>query len=286
MRRARLAIALSLALAVMWGGLGTAQAQAQTTVYACVALNSGSVRVVPAGNTCKNGEYLVQWAVVGPTGPPGPVGPTGSAGPVGPVGPSGPAGAVGPVGPAGPAGPIGATGAAGPVGAAGPAGPTGATGATGATGEQGPQGATGPEGPAGPEGASGANVYIEGAGPILVETLHAGDDNYALAQITGGAKALRCLVSATVNITGESLQDAQPGLQAATWVSPDTYFTDNRTGGRFPRSSSGVSTLERVSWFYLAPGQSARFGVRVFGVTGDWVGATVGGSLQYVCFER
>lgn len=77
---------------------------------ACVNPGNGGMRLVAAGEACRNNETRVEWNVAGPAGPPGP------AGPVGPAGATGPAGPAGPVGPEGPAGPIGPVGPAGPAG--------------------------------------------------------------------------------------------------------------------------------------------------------------------------
>jgi len=87
-------------------GVGVVAAQAQTgnVIYACVNSKSGKVTIVAAGSTCKAGETLVTWNIVGPAGPPGPAGPSG---PAGPAGPPGLAGAAGPAGPQGPEGPMG-----------------------------------------------------------------------------------------------------------------------------------------------------------------------------------
>jgi hypothetical protein len=57
-------------------------------IHSCVNNNSGVVRVVGAGVTCKAGETPLDWAqqgVPGPQGIPGPQGPTGPAGPAGAV---------------------------------------------------------------------------------------------------------------------------------------------------------------------------------------------------------
>lgn len=74
---------------------------------ACVNPGNGGMRLVAAGEACRNNENRVQWNVVGPAGP---------QGPVGPQGPPGPQGATGPQGPAGPQGPQGLQGATGPQG--------------------------------------------------------------------------------------------------------------------------------------------------------------------------
>ncbi len=137
-------------------------------IYACARDNGtpseGLVRLINAGESCRRGEVMLQWNVVGPKGDTGPMGPQGFVGPQGPagaVGPQGPAGAVGPQGPAGPQGAVGPEGPAGPkgeIGATGATGATGETGATGATGETGPAGATGATGPQGEPGTTGQDA--------------------------------------------------------------------------------------------------------------------------------
>jgi hypothetical protein len=125
-------------------------------IHACFNPNSGEIKIVNGGDTCKNNEIALDWNGVGPQGAPGPVGP---------AGPQGPQGEVGPAGPAGPAGPEGPQGAPGPVGPVGPQGPQGEVGPAGAAGPEGPQGMPGPVGPVGPAGPQGEVGSVGAAGP-------------------------------------------------------------------------------------------------------------------------
>src|SRR5262245_52148437 len=71
-----------------------------TTYYACVNRQSGSLYMVTANDTCKNGGYTkISWNQVGPQGPQGPQGPAGVDGQPGPAGPQGLQGPQGPAGP-------------------------------------------------------------------------------------------------------------------------------------------------------------------------------------------
>src|SRR4051794_7411291 len=76
-------------------------ASTPSTISACVQNNSGTVKIVDAGDTCHGNESLLTWNQQGPTGATGPAGPkgdTGAAGPAGATGPAGPAGAPGAAG--------------------------------------------------------------------------------------------------------------------------------------------------------------------------------------------
>jgi hypothetical protein len=105
-----------LALTMLAVGLGvgvgvTAFAiPADPSVHACVANNTGAVRIVSASTHCYSNEHALTWSITGPPGPIGPQGPHGPAGPTGPQGVQGPIGLTGATGPAGPAGPAGAAG--------------------------------------------------------------------------------------------------------------------------------------------------------------------------------
>lgn len=101
---------------------GVAMAQTSGTITACVADNSGNVRIVGSSADCKPNEMATAWSQQGPQGPQGPQGVPGPQGPhgvPGPEGPQGPQGPTGPQGPQGPQGPGGATGATGPAGVSG-----------------------------------------------------------------------------------------------------------------------------------------------------------------------
>ena len=131
------------------------------TIHACVDRKNGQVRIVPAGESCRNSEAATQWNAEGPAGPAGPRGDSGPAGKQGSAGPAGQSGDPGPAGPqgdpgaAGPQGEVGPAGSQGEVGPAGPSGAPGPAGPQGATGPAGPPGDAGPVGPAGTPGVSG-----------------------------------------------------------------------------------------------------------------------------------
>ena len=82
------------------GGIAATLAQpTPTTIRACVANNTGSVRLVSSNASCYANEHVVEWSAtggVGPQGPPGQPGQPGPAGPAGQAGPPGPPGATGP----------------------------------------------------------------------------------------------------------------------------------------------------------------------------------------------
>jgi hypothetical protein len=123
-----------------------AQASAQA-IHGCYNNKSGRLRVVKAGQSCKEDETAIHWSRTGPAG---------AAGSAGAEGPEGRRGATGSAGAQGAAGVPGVAGATGPTGATGAAGARGATGATGVTGETGPTGAPGGPGAAGTAGTAGA----------------------------------------------------------------------------------------------------------------------------------
>ena len=81
-------------------------------ISACVN-NTGAIRIIAQGATCRSGESPLHWNVVGPQGP------QGLQGIAGPAGPAGPQGAVGPKGDKGDQGLTGAQGIQGPAGPAG-----------------------------------------------------------------------------------------------------------------------------------------------------------------------
>jgi hypothetical protein len=111
-RFARLLLVVGLLATGVGIGVGvTAFAiPADTTVRACVANNTGAVRIVGASAACYSNEHLVTWSITGPPGPIGPQGPTGPQGATGSQGPTGAAGSPGPAGPQGLIGPIGPSG--------------------------------------------------------------------------------------------------------------------------------------------------------------------------------
>lgn len=134
-----------MALAVTFVGVatvGVASAAATGVIDACVNTNSGEIKIVMAGETCKPNWMSLQWNAQGVAGAAGATGATGATGLTGATGAAGANGAAGATGNTGLTGATGATGGNGPIGATGPGGPTGDSGATGATGSQGPAGLT------------------------------------------------------------------------------------------------------------------------------------------------
>lgn len=77
---------------------------AQGMYHGCVNASSGQLRVLAAGETCKNGETAIDWSQTGPPGPQGIQGEKGDRGPQGDKGDPGVQGAQGQQGPQGPAG--------------------------------------------------------------------------------------------------------------------------------------------------------------------------------------
>ena len=86
---------LALGLLIMWIAPLAATGSSTSVIYACVKHNTGDVRLVHPGQSCRHSETRVQWNVKGPVGPVGPTGPMGLAGPAGPMGPTGPEGPAG-----------------------------------------------------------------------------------------------------------------------------------------------------------------------------------------------
>src|SRR5688572_6302803 len=94
----------TMAVIVILGRVAPVEGQVSppTIIRACIAKNSGDLRILATDDTCKSNETALQWNVPGPTGPSGPIGVTGPMGPqgvTGATGPQGPAGATGPQGP-------------------------------------------------------------------------------------------------------------------------------------------------------------------------------------------
>jgi hypothetical protein len=79
-------------------------------IHACVAVETGVVRIVPTQEACTAQEAARSWGVIGAVGPQGPKGEPGEPGPAGAQG------AQGVPGPAGPAGTQGEPGPQGPPG--------------------------------------------------------------------------------------------------------------------------------------------------------------------------
>lgn len=117
---------LVIATALVSAGLATAvtgniYADSTGAYRGCVG-NSGLLRVLGSGDSCRAKEVAIEWNQAGQPGPAGSQGPQGEPGPTGPQGPQG---ATGPQGADGPQGETGATGAQGPTGPQGAAGVSG-----------------------------------------------------------------------------------------------------------------------------------------------------------------
>lgn len=220
-------------------GSATTDAQSPDVLRACVSPGQGQLRLIGANGSCRNGEQLVVWSVVGPQGPPGEQGDPGEVGPVGPQGPAGPAGPTGPAGAdgaVGPAGPAGADGAAGLVGAEGATGPAGQAGATGATG------ATGPEGPAGATGATGLLGLTGAAGPQGVQG-EKGDQGQVGLQGPPGLKGDRGEVGPAGSVGPQGASGASAAVTKTTVITfgePESvaFMTTSRTSSGVPYVSS------------------------------------------------
>lgn len=82
-------------------------------IHACVTKTSGALRIIAPTQTCKNGEFPLDWNIQGATGPAGPQGPQGLQGLQGQTGATGATGLQGPTGPVGGQGPQGVPGISG-----------------------------------------------------------------------------------------------------------------------------------------------------------------------------
>ena len=143
--------ALALVLTgVALGVTSNAYTDAEGVYHGCVRIDSGQLRMLASGESCKNSETAIDWNRVGPQGP------QGIQGIQGPKGDKGETGATGATGQKGDTGPQGPQGIQGPQGDKGDAGPQGIQGATGPQGIQGPKGDKGDTGPAGPAGGAGS----------------------------------------------------------------------------------------------------------------------------------
>lgn len=85
------AIASAAVTAAVVGGVAIAQT-GSSVITACVAENSGNVRIVSSASDCRPNEATTTWNQQGPQGPQGPQGFQGLQGPQGPQGQQGPAG--------------------------------------------------------------------------------------------------------------------------------------------------------------------------------------------------
>ncbi|HEV3363807.1 MAG TPA: hypothetical protein VG795_06645 [Acidimicrobiia bacterium] len=183
----RTAVALGIIVPVVGAASWVAASESSSpTIHACVHRETGQVRIVSVGESCRRTETALQWNTEGPAG---------AMGPAGPAGEMGAAGAAGAIGPAGPAGPRGDTGAAGAQGEMGPAGPSGETGPAGATGDPGPAGPQGEPGPAGPPGETGPAGPAGPQGPAGEPGISGWEQRTGFATVAAGGTAsavVRC----------------------------------------------------------------------------------------------
>ena len=73
------AIASAVLTATVVGGVAIAQTSAEAKITACVAENSGNVRIIQSSDNCKPNEVKTTWNQQGPVGPAGPQGPPGAS---------------------------------------------------------------------------------------------------------------------------------------------------------------------------------------------------------------
>ena len=131
-------------------------------IHSCVNANSGEIKIVDQGDSCKKNGVSLAWNAVGIQGEQGIQGIQGLKGDKGNTGNTGPKGDTGPKGNTGIQGIQGLKGDKGNTGNTGPKGSTGAKGATGATGAQGapgPNAALGSEVFTSPAGGSGGSAF-------------------------------------------------------------------------------------------------------------------------------
>ena len=145
------AVASAVVTAAVVGGVAIAQTP-PTTINACVANSTGSVRIVDSVGDCKANETARTW---NEKGDPGPQGPQGLKGDPGEKGDKGDQGLPGLKGDPGEKGDQGLPGLKGDPGEKGEKGDPGLPGEKGDQGDQGPQGLQGPPGEPGPQGPQG-----------------------------------------------------------------------------------------------------------------------------------
>jgi hypothetical protein len=95
------AVVAALALVLTGVALGVtsnAYADANGVYHGCVGTESGILRMLAAGESCRQKEAPIDWNQVGPQGPQGEKGETGDTGPQAPQGIQGPQGLQGPKG--------------------------------------------------------------------------------------------------------------------------------------------------------------------------------------------
>jgi hypothetical protein len=153
-RRALVLVAAGLAAAVVGGVSYAAIPASNGKINGCYETQSGLLRVIDAGKTCRQLETPISWNQQGPKG---------DRGEIGQPGPKGDAGLMGPPGPKGEKGDPGAQGEPGVQGE------RGSQGERGPQGEQGLRGLQGVQGPPGPGGSS-EGVFATSGFPRSVGT--------------------------------------------------------------------------------------------------------------------
>jgi hypothetical protein len=197
--RTRTILAATALVAVLggsaaWATATTSLVGADGTIDGCYraangdAAGQGELRVVAAGEACRNNELPLEWSRRGEQGA------QGSQGPAGPAGPAGPTGAKGDPGAMGAPGPAGARGEPGERGAPGPVGVPGADGADGADGV----GVVGAAEPSGANCADGGSRFTAGATVTFACNGADGD--------AGGGNAAYDRVGTTYVPTGTAVQ--------------------------------------------------------------------------------
>ena len=288
-------LAVTAGAAVAMKVATSSYADADGVYHGCVNSSSGQLRVLSAGDACRNNEVAIDWSAHGQEGPQGPKGDTGATGPAGPAGPQGAKGDTGAQGATGDTGatgaqgvrratrvrrPVGAQGAKGDPGPAGAQGPQGDKGDTGATGPAGAQGAKGDPGPAGEQGPKGDTGAVGPAGATGATGAQGpkGDTGATGPAGAGGAVAVGTRRAATVLPT-TSLQFLAPALAVtvssgqavlvSSQVTLGTASTTTAAGGLRlwicqQASGGAISAVHPIDW--IAP-KAAPSSLNVYSLT-------------------
>ena len=237
-RRSAVALAVIVPVVGAASWVWATEDGASATIHACVDRKNGQVRIVSAGEACRNSESAMQWNAEGPAGP---------RGPGGPAGPQGASGAAGPHGDRGPAGPAGDPGTAGPQGESGPAGPQGETGPQGEPGPAGPKGDAGPAGPAGSQGDAGPAGAAGPAGPAGTPGVSGWEQKTTFVTLPANgitSTVVRCSAGRQVLAGGF----ASPGVGASIVESHPASITGGLNPGWMvaARNSAGADTTLTV----------------------------------------
>lgn len=258
-------LAVTAGAAVAMKVATSSYADADGVYHGCVNSSSGQLRVLSAGDTCRNNEVAIDWSAHGQEGPQGPKGDTGATGPAGPAGPQGAKGDTGAQGAKGDTGASGAQGPKGDTGATGPAGAQGAKGDPGPAGEQGPKGDTGALGPAGATGATGAQ------GP-KGDTGATGPAGAGAAVAVGTRRAASVLPTTSLQFLAPALAVTVSSGQAvlvSSQVTLGTASTTTAAGGLRlwicqQASGGAISAVHPIDW--IAP-KAAPSSLNVYSLT-------------------